>query len=102
MAKRAKKEQEVEPLKTLQEVAGKALDNYLERELPDQLGPALWELLDSYDSPLFTVSPDTDDSATIRPVMDRLMLERHHDGTRYKYRLVQWADARDELAREGD
>lgn len=99
MAKKSKKKSKpaVEP-KPFHEIA-EAIDAYTVSSLMDDLGPALWDLLDGFDSPVFVVSPGTDDEARIRPLSDKLMLECHTVNCKDHWRLVEWSEVRDELAR---
>lgn len=101
MAKKSKKKlttkKPVEP-KPFHEVAA-AVDAYAVSSLMDDLGPALWDLLGLFSSPVFVVSPGTDEEAKIRPVANNLMLEHHVRNGKDQWRLVEWSEVKDELAR---
>lgn len=91
------KKKPVEP-KPFHEVA-EAVDAYAVSSLMEDLGPALWDLLDLFKSQVFVVSPGTDDEARIRPLSDKLMLECHTNNGKDHWRLVEWGEVKDELAR---
>jgi hypothetical protein len=70
--------------------------------LLSRLGSDLWDLLDSFGSPVYTVSPGTVEEAQIRPVAERVMLERQTLNGKEIWRFREWSDVRDELARRDD
>lgn len=95
---KAKTSQPKEP-KPFQEVADD-IDAYCTGRLLQRLGPDLWDLLDAFDSPIYTVSPGTDEGARIRPIADKLMLEQHVRGQGViGWTIREWNDVKDELAR---